>query len=54
MTTISRGIVSFAWTYFAAEWIAKVGAELPFGIFGMLMGVFARESFLLASHFQSH
>lgn len=41
MTTIARAVVSFAWTFFVAQWIGKAGAALPFGIFGMLMGVFA-------------
>ncbi|PZD39553.1 AraJ, Arabinose efflux permease [Pyrenophora tritici-repentis] len=38
--TTSRAIVSFAWTFFVGEWITKKGAAEPFGIFGMLMGVF--------------
>ncbi|EMC99524.1 hypothetical protein BAUCODRAFT_144936 [Baudoinia panamericana UAMH 10762] len=41
MTTIARAVVSFAWTFFTAQWIASAGAALPFGIYGMLMGVFA-------------
>lgn len=41
MTTIVRAVVSFAWTFFVGEWIAEAGAALPFGIFGMLMGVFS-------------
>ena len=41
MTTIIRGAVSFAWTFFVAEWIGKAGPAEPFGISGMLMGVFA-------------
>ena len=40
MTTIARSVISFAWTFFAGNWVASAGAELPFGIFGMLMGVF--------------
>jgi hypothetical protein len=41
MTTISRSVVSFAWTFFVAAWVGKSGAALPFGIFGMIMGIFA-------------
>ncbi|USW51897.1 Putative major facilitator superfamily, MFS transporter superfamily [Septoria linicola] len=40
MTTIARSIISFAWTFFAGDWVASAGPALPFGIFGMLMGVF--------------
>ncbi|CAE7205012.1 hypothetical protein P3342_011764 [Pyrenophora teres f. teres] len=38
--TTSRAIVSFAWTFFVGEWVTKSGPAEPFGIFGMLMGVF--------------
>ena len=41
MTTISRAVVSFAWTFFVGGWVQSAGPALPFGIFGMLMGVFA-------------
>lgn len=41
MTTIARAVVSFAWTYFVGQWVGEAGASLPFGIFGMLMGIFA-------------
>ncbi|KAI0480320.1 major facilitator superfamily domain-containing protein [Xylariaceae sp. FL0804] len=41
MTTITRAVVSFAWTYFVAEWVGRDGAAQPFGIFGMLMALFA-------------
>ena len=41
MTTIARAVVSFAFTFFVGEWIESAGAALPFGIFTMLMGVFA-------------
>ena len=41
MTTISRAVVSFAWTFFTATWVGRAGESRPFGIFGMLMGVFA-------------
>ncbi|KAK4554739.1 hypothetical protein LTR86_008241 [Recurvomyces mirabilis] len=40
MTTISRSVVSFAWTFFVAQWVGVAGPALPFGIFGMLMGIF--------------
>lgn len=38
--TIRRSIVSFAWTFFVAQWVEKKGAAEPFGIFGILMGIF--------------
>lgn len=41
MTTVARAVISFAWTFFIGEWIAHDGAALPFGIFGMMMGVFS-------------
>lgn len=41
MTAISRSVVSFAWTYFVTGWIETAGAALPFGIFTLIMGVFA-------------
>ncbi|KAF2165323.1 hypothetical protein M409DRAFT_67192 [Zasmidium cellare ATCC 36951] len=41
MTTISRSLVSFAWTYFVGDWVAHAGPAVPFGIFGGIMGVFA-------------
>ena len=41
MTTISRSVVSFAWTFFVADWVAADGAAMPFGIFGMIMAIFA-------------
>lgn len=40
MTTIVRAVISFAWTFFVADWIVADGPALPFGIFGMIMGVF--------------
>lgn len=40
MTTIVRAIISFAWTFFVADWVIHDGAALVFGIFGMIMGVF--------------
>ncbi|KAK5108209.1 hypothetical protein LTR62_008665 [Meristemomyces frigidus] len=41
MTTISRSVVSFAWTFFVASWVGKAGPALPFGVFGLLMAVFS-------------
>ncbi|EMC95506.1 hypothetical protein BAUCODRAFT_123934 [Baudoinia panamericana UAMH 10762] len=41
LTTIIRAVVSFAWTYFVADWIEQAGAAEPFGIFGMIMAIFA-------------
>ncbi|KAK5130175.1 hypothetical protein LTR08_002429 [Meristemomyces frigidus] len=41
MTTIARAIVSFAWTFFIGGWVDTAGAALPFGIFTLIMGVFA-------------
>ncbi|KAF5969530.1 HOL1 [Fusarium coicis] len=41
MVTILRAIISFAWTFFVADWVQKDGAAEPFGIFGMLMGIFS-------------
>lgn len=38
--TCVRAIISFAWTFFVGTWVHDVGAAEPFGIFGMLMGVF--------------
>lgn len=39
--TSARAVVSFAWTFFVGEWVMHDGAAEPFGIFGMLMGIFA-------------
>jgi MFS family permease len=41
MVTILRSIIAFAWTFFVATWVQDRGAAEPFGIFGMLMGIFA-------------
>ncbi|CCF43117.1 major facilitator superfamily transporter [Colletotrichum higginsianum] len=41
MVTIMRAIIAFAWTFFVAEWVEKKGTAEPFGIFGMLMGLFS-------------
>ncbi|CAO2657355.1 Nn.00g034810.m01.CDS01 [Neocucurbitaria sp. VM-36] len=38
--TCTRAIVSFAWTFFVGDWVHHTGTAEPFGIFGMLMGVF--------------
>jgi hypothetical protein len=38
--TFVRAVVSFAWTFFVGEWVTHRGAAEPFGIFGMLMGLF--------------
>ncbi|KAF2856662.1 MFS general substrate transporter [Plenodomus tracheiphilus IPT5] len=38
--TFARSIVSFAWTFFVGDWVHHVGPAEPFGIFGMLMGLF--------------
>ena len=41
MNTVARAVVGFAWTFFVQQWIGEVGPAQPFGIFGMLMGVFS-------------
>lgn len=41
MTTIARAVVSFAWTFFVGDWVQSAGPALPFGIFGMIMGIFS-------------
>lgn len=41
MVTILRAVVAFAWTFFVATWVQERGAAEAFGIFGMLMGLFA-------------
>jgi len=40
MTTIVRSVIAFAWTFFISDWVISAGPALPFGIFGMIMGVF--------------
>lgn len=40
MTTIVRSVIAFAWTFFITDWVITAGPALPFGIFGMIMGVF--------------
>ena len=41
MVTTSRAIITFSWTFFMGEWVTKRGPAEPFGIFGMLMGLFS-------------
>ncbi|KAK1706286.1 uncharacterized protein BDZ83DRAFT_758435 [Colletotrichum acutatum] len=41
MVTIMRAIIAFAWTFFVAHWVEEKGTSEPFGIFGMLMGIFS-------------
>ncbi|KXH69640.1 major facilitator superfamily transporter [Colletotrichum salicis] len=41
MVTIMRAIIAFAWTFFVAQWVEEKGTSEPFGIFGMLMGIFS-------------
>jgi hypothetical protein len=41
MVTILRAIIAFAWTFFVADWIHHKGPAEPFGIFGLLMGIFS-------------
>ncbi|POS68680.1 major facilitator superfamily transporter [Diaporthe helianthi] len=41
IVTILRSIISFAWTYFVADWVAQKGPAEPFGIFGMMLGIFS-------------
>lgn len=38
--TSARAIVAFAWTFFVGDWVHRAGPAEPFGVFGMLMGVF--------------
>jgi hypothetical protein len=40
MVVVMRAIVSFAWTFCLGEWVDKRGVMEPFGIFGMLLGIF--------------
>ncbi|KAL0933460.1 major facilitator superfamily transporter [Colletotrichum truncatum] len=41
VVTIMRAIIAFAWTFFVSHWVEEKGAAEPFGIFGMLMGIFS-------------
>ncbi|EON67977.1 hypothetical protein W97_07123 [Coniosporium apollinis CBS 100218] len=43
--TSCRAIIAFAWTFFVGTWVHDRGAAEPFGIFGMLMGLFALFTF---------
>ncbi|OAG05554.1 MFS general substrate transporter [Paraphaeosphaeria sporulosa] len=38
--TCSRAIIAFAWTFFVGTWTHDAGYAQPFGIFGMLLGIF--------------
>jgi hypothetical protein len=38
--TSARSVVAFAYTFFVGSWVTDRGPAEPFGIFGMLMGVF--------------
>ncbi|KAH7134969.1 major facilitator superfamily domain-containing protein [Dendryphion nanum] len=38
--TCARAIIAFAWTFFVGHWVEDRGPAEPFGIFGMLMGIF--------------
>jgi MFS family permease len=40
MVTLMRAIISFAWTFFVGQWVQERSPMEPFGIFGMLMGLF--------------
>lgn len=41
MTSLVRAVVSFVWTFFVTDWVFNEGAAEPFGLLGMLMGIFA-------------
>jgi hypothetical protein len=41
IVTILRAVIAFAWAFFVAEWVHDRGAAEPFGIVGMLMGLFS-------------
>ncbi|KAL2811540.1 major facilitator superfamily domain-containing protein [Aspergillus granulosus] len=36
-----RSAIGFCWTFFVASWADDAGADVPFGIFGGIMGAFA-------------
>ncbi|CAK1366123.1 putative MFS-type transporter [Cercospora beticola] len=40
MTTIARGVVSFAYSFFVSNWVMSAGPEIPFGVFGGILGLF--------------
>jgi len=44
--TCSRAIIAFAWTFFVGSWTEHRGYAEPFGIFGMLLGLFAMLTFV--------
>ncbi|KAI9659538.1 MAG: hypothetical protein M1821_001797 [Bathelium mastoideum] len=41
MITTLRAVISFAWTFFVGTWVQERGPAEPFGIFGMLLGIFS-------------
>ena len=41
MVVVFRAIISFAWIFFVGTWTLGAGFAEPFGIFAMLMGIFA-------------
>ncbi|KAG7137897.1 putative MFS-type transporter like protein [Verticillium longisporum] len=41
VATIIRSCIAFAWTFFVSDWEHHSGPAEPFGIFGMLMGLFS-------------
>ncbi|KFA72626.1 hypothetical protein S40288_09901 [Stachybotrys chartarum IBT 40288] len=47
VVTIARSLISFAWTFCVTQWVEDRGAAEPFGIFGMLLGLFALFTFPL-------
>ena len=38
--TCTRAIIAFAWTFFVGTWTHDAGYAIPFGVFGMLLGLF--------------
>ncbi|KAL2871148.1 major facilitator superfamily domain-containing protein [Aspergillus lucknowensis] len=38
--TCMRAIISFAWSFFAGNWVESAGPAVPFGVFGGMMGLF--------------
>lgn len=38
--TSARAVIAFSWTFFVGDWVDSRGTAEPFGIFGMLMGLF--------------
>lgn len=39
--TCTRAIIAFAWTFFVGTWTHDKGFSEPFGVFGMLLGLFS-------------